>query len=80
MPGTTLVEVLHALSIILFNNIYFLGFYFYFILFEGERAQVRASGGGQRKRKRENPKQPPRSELSTEADTGLDLMNREIMT
>ena len=58
-----------TLDIIFFNV--------YLFLREKEHEQ----GEGQRERETQNPKQAPGSELSApEPDTGLELMNREMMT
>ena len=38
------------------------------------------AGEGQRERETQNPKQAPGSELSAEADAGLELTDHEIMT
>ena len=48
-------------------------------LFIFERASEQA-GEGQRERETQNPKQAPGSELSAEADTGLEPMSPEIIT
>ena len=50
---------------------------------ETERETEHGQGEGQRERETRNPKQAPGSRLqavSTELDTGLKPMNREIMT
>ena len=38
------------------------------------------SGGGERKRETQNPKQAPGPKLSAEPNAGLELTDREVMT